>query len=96
MPIRALLKTLAGAALGLSLATVSSAAQQTLAEVYATLASRQFVDLTHEFGPGNPHWKGFGDEKVKTLYQIDPKDMLMPLVVLDVHENAAENPDEDC
>jgi len=33
---------------------------------------------------------------VTTLYQIDPKDMLMPLVVLDVHEKAAENPDEDC
>jgi hypothetical protein len=31
-----------------------------------------------------------------TLYQIDPKDMLMPLVAIEGHEKAAENPDEDC
>src|SRR5437016_10270366 len=97
--------------------------------VYATLATKRFVDLTHSFGPDTPHWKGFGEMKVRTLYtiakdgfhvdefchvgqwgthvdppahfhegkktvdQIDPKDMLMPLVVLDVHEQAARNPD---
>jgi kynurenine formamidase len=97
--------------------------------VYATLASKRFVDLTHTFGTDTPHWKGFGQMKVRTLYtikkdgfhvdefchvgqwgthvdppahfhdglktvdQIDPKDMLLPLVVLDVHEKVAKNPD---
>ena len=104
-------------------------AEPTLAQAYATLASKRFVDLTHAFAPGIPHWKGFGDEQVTTLYtyekdgfvaqqychvgqwgthvdppvhfhkglksvdQIDLKDMLMPLVVLDVHEQAAKDPD---
>jgi kynurenine formamidase len=128
-PFRAFLQTFAGTALGLCLATVSSAAQPTLAQAYATLASKQFIDLTHEFEPSIPHWKGFSDEKVTALYtipkdgfkvqefchvgqwgthvdppahfheglktvdQIDPKDMLMPLVVLDVHKKAAKNAD---
>ncbi len=97
--------------------------------VYATLASKTFVDLTHTFGPSTPHWKGFGEETVTTLYsipkdgfkvqqfthvgqwgthidppahfhdglrtvdQIPPSQMLMPLVVLDVHEKVAKNPD---
>ena len=100
-----------------------------LLAAYATLASRRFVDLTHSFGPDTPHWKGFGEMKVRTLYtiakdgfhvdefchvgqwgthvdppahfhegkktvdQIDPKDMLLPLVVLDVHEKVARNAD---
>jgi len=129
LPIRTLLQILVGGALALCLANLSSAAEPNLAQAYATLASRQFVDLTHEFGPGIPHWKGFSDEKVTTVYtiqkdgfnaqefchvgqwgthvdppshfhqglktvdQIDPKDMLMPLVVLDVHEKVARNPD---
>ncbi len=100
-----------------------------LLSLYATLATKRFVDLTHSFGPDTPHWKGFGEMRVRTLYtiakdgfhvdefchvgqwgthvdppahfhegkksvdQIDPKDMLMPLVVLDVHDKAARNPD---
>jgi kynurenine formamidase len=95
----------------------------------AVMRAHRFVDLTHSFAPGIPHWKGAPDESVKTLYtvkkdgfrineythisqwgthvdapahfheglhtvdQIDPKDMLMPLVVLDVHEKVAKNPD---
>src|SRR5467141_5012694 len=100
-----------------------------LMSLYATLARKRFVDLTHSFGPDTPHWKGFGEMRVRTLYtivkdgfhvdelchvgqwgthvdppahfhegkksvdQIDPKDMLMPLVVLDVQDKAACNPD---
>lgn len=30
---------------------------------------------------------------LKTVDQIDPKDMLLPLVVIDVHEKVAQNPD---
>jgi len=100
-----------------------------LSDAYATLATKRFVDLTHTFGPTTPHWKGFGEEKVTTLYtikkdgfkvqqfthvgqwgthidapahfheglravdQIPPKEMLLPLVVLDVHGKVAKNPD---
>jgi kynurenine formamidase len=105
------------------------AATPNLNETYATLASRRFVDLTHTFGPNTPHWKGFGEEKVTTLYtikkdgfkvqqfthvgqwgthidppahfheglrtvdQIPPQEMLLPLVVIDVHAKVAKNPD---
>jgi kynurenine formamidase len=106
-----------------------------LADAYAVISSKKFVDLTHAFEPGIPHWKGFPDEQRETLYwyekgrgklgdgfyaqsytlvgqwgthvdppahfakggrtvdQISPKEMIMPLVVLDVHEKAAKNPD---
>lgn len=99
------------------------------------IRSKQFVDLTHSFEPGIPHWPGFPDEKRETLYwydegvgtkgkgffaqqfthvgqwgthcdppahfvkgkrtidQIAPKEMILPLVVLDVHEKAAKNLD---
>src|SRR5579862_5451574 len=114
-----------------SSATASSgdATGASLTEALATLKAHHFVDLTHTFAPGIPHWKGAPNERVKTLYtvekdgfrineychigqwgthvdppahfhtglhtvdQIDPADMLMPLVVIDVHEKAAKNPD---
>ncbi len=31
-----------------------------LAEAYRIIASKQFVDLTHSFSPLTPVWKGFG------------------------------------
>ncbi len=101
----------------------------TLGEVYATLHTKRFVDLTHAFAPGIPHWKGFKAEKIRTLYTIqkdgfwaqefthpgqwgthvDPpahfhaglrtvdqiplEQMILPLVVLDVHEKVARDPD---
>lgn len=100
-----------------------------LAKAWQIIRNKQFVDLTHSFGPGIPHWKGFADEKREILYtykkdgflvhlyshvgqwgthvdppghffegkrtvdQIDLKEMIMPLVVLDIHENVAKNPD---
>jgi kynurenine formamidase len=100
-----------------------------LTDALAVLKAHRFVDLTHAFAPGIPHWKGAPDERVKTLYtvdkdgfrineychigqwgthvdppahfhtglhtvdQIDLKDMLMPLVVIDVHDKVAKNPD---
>jgi kynurenine formamidase len=109
--------------------------EPTLADALAVIRSKQFVDLTHAFEPGIPHWPGFPDEKRETLYwydegvgtkgkaffaqqfthvgqwgthcdppahfvkgkrtidQIDPKEMILPLVVIDVHEKAATNPD---
>jgi kynurenine formamidase len=129
---------LAISALALTVTTrgaTSQAEAPTLAQAYATIASKQFVDLTHSFSPDIPHWKGFDKERVRTLYwydpkpgtrgsgffvqefchvgqwgthvdppahfvrggrtvdQIDPKEMVMPLVVLDEHEQVARNPD---
>jgi kynurenine formamidase len=109
--------------------------RQTLLDIYAVLKTKRFVDLTHAFGPGIPHWPGFPDEKRETLYyhdegvgslgsgffaqrytlvgqwgtHVDPpahfarglrtvdeigvKEMLLPLVVLDVHRAVAKDPD---
>ncbi len=107
----------------------------TLKDAWQLIRTRRFVDLTHAFSPGIPHWKGFSDEKRETLYwyepgvgtsgsgfyaqsfthvgqwgthvdppahfvkglrtvdQISVKEMILPLVVIDVHEKVARNPD---
>jgi kynurenine formamidase len=121
-----------GASAGAESSTTASSGDATgasLTEALATLKAHRFVDLTHSFAPGIPHWKGAPDERVKTLYtvqkdgfrineychvgqwgthvdapahfhagmhsvdQIDPKEMLMPLVVIDVHAKVAKNAD---
>ena len=110
-------------------ASAAQPVQPSLTDALAVLQSHRFVDLTHAFGPGIPHWKGAPNERVKTLYtvakdgfqineychigqwgthvdppahfhaglhsvdQIEPKDMLMALVVIDVHDKVAHNPD---
>lgn len=117
------------AALPITVSVAHADSKPDLMSIYSTLSSKRFVDLTHTFGVDTPHWKGFGEMKVRTLYtikkdgfhveefchvgqwgthvdppahfhdglksvdQIDPKDMLMPLVVLDVHEQVAKNAD---
>ncbi len=111
------------------LLTPAAAAPPTLDQAYTVLHSKRFVDLTHAFGPGIPHWKGFGDEQVRTIYtydkagflaqqfthvgqwgthidppahfhaglrtvdQIRPDEMLLRLVVLDIHARVAKDPD---
>ncbi|MDQ6807903.1 MAG: cyclase family protein [Verrucomicrobiota bacterium] len=122
----------------IAVALTSAFGQKTapaLAEIEQILKTKKFVDLTHAFGPGIPHWKGFPDEKRETVYwydkkpgmlgdgffaqsfthvgqwgthvdppahfirglrtvdQIDLKEMILPLVVIDVHEEAAKNAD---
>ena len=114
---------------------VAVAAEPTLLEIYQVLQKKEFVDLTHSFAPGIPHWPGFPNERRETIYwydegvgsagygffahvythvgqwgthcdppahfikdlrtidQISVKEMLLPLVVLDIHEKAAQNPD---
>jgi kynurenine formamidase len=106
-----------------------------LLELQKVLVSKKFVDLTHEFAPGIPHWPGFPDEQQKTIYwyekqpglmgdgffaeifthvgqwgthvdppahfhkglrtvdQIELKEMILPLVCVDVHEECAKSPD---
>jgi kynurenine formamidase len=120
----------------------SGADDKPLWQIQQTLASKKYVDLTHEFAPGIPRWPGFPDETRKTIYWYDPpkagspsrpdtfgsgffsevfthvgqwgthvdppahfikglrtvdqielKEMILPLVVVDVHEEAAKNPD---
>ncbi|MDR7866402.1 MAG: cyclase family protein [Sporomusaceae bacterium] len=109
-----------------------SAAEQgesDLQRAWEIIRTKQLVDLTHAFGPGIPHWKGFSDEKREILYtykkdgflvhlythvgqwgthvdppahffagkrtvdQIDLTEMILPLVVLDIHEAVAKNAD---
>jgi len=116
-------------------ACIQSSDRPTLGEIWQTIQNKQFVDLSHAFEPGIPHWKGFPDEKRETLFwydpgvgylgsgfyaqsyffvgqwgthvdppvhfakglrtvdQIDVREMVLPLVVIDVHEKAARNPD---
>jgi hypothetical protein len=50
---------------------ISSSPQPTLADALAVIKSKRFVDLTHAFEPGIPHWPGFPDEKRETLYGYD-------------------------
>lgn len=54
-------------------------AEPSLLEAYETIRSKQFVDLTHAFGPNTPVWSGFGqarfspaaDPETKTPYTIE-------------------------
>lgn len=98
-------------------------------EIYKTLSSKKFVDLTHAFKPGIPKWKGYPDEKRKTLYnyrkdgfwaeeytlvgqwgthvdapahfhqglrtvdEIPIEEMVAPLVLINLSEKAAHDPD---
>src|ERR1700726_13589 len=131
--MRAWVRTLCCAAASAAISAVACAADTakatSLTDALAVMQSHHFVDLTHAFAPGIPHWKGVPNESVKTLYtvekdgfrineychigqwgthvdppahfhtglrtvdQIDLKDMLMPLVVIDVHDKVAKNPD---
>ena len=108
--------------------------EPSLEQVWQTISKKEFVDLTHAFAPGIPHWPGFPDERAERIFWYDPgvapgsgfyaqyfshvgqwgthvdppahfvkggrtldrigvKEMIMPLVVLDVHEKVAGNPD---
>jgi kynurenine formamidase len=44
----------------LALASSACGGPSDLAQAYQTIASKQFVDLTHSFGPDTPVWAGFG------------------------------------
>ena len=46
-------------------------AQSDLARAYRVIASKQFVDLTHSFGPNTPVWSCFGQAKMTPA--ADPK-----------------------
>jgi kynurenine formamidase len=109
--------------------------EPSILEIQRILATKKYVDLTHAFAPGIPHWHGFPEEKLETAYwyekgkgslgegffaeiythvgqwgtHVDPpahfirglrtvdqitlQEMILPLVVIDVHEESAKNPD---
>jgi len=46
-------------------------AQTDLARAYRIIAAKEFVDLTHAFGPETPVWAGFGQAKFSPA--ADPK-----------------------
>jgi hypothetical protein len=50
---------------------------RTLQDAYAIIKSKKFVDLTHAFEPGVPHWPGFPDEQRETLYSYRPGEASM-------------------
>ena len=98
-------------------------------QVFDILKSKEKVDLTHSFKPGIPHWDGFPNETVETVYnfstsgfltqkfifvgqwgthvdapahfhqgkrtvdQIGVQEMVLPIVVLDIHQKVSGNPD---
>lgn len=109
-----------------------------MTRVWHIIQDKQFVDLTHSFEPGIPHWPGFPDGErellfwyddnppgpgtagtgfyaqyyshvgqwgthvdppahfvrdLRTVDQIEVKEMIMPLVIIDVHQKVARDPD---
>ncbi len=44
----------------------------TLKDTWQLIRTKRFVDLTHAFSAGIPHWKGFPDEKREILYWYEP------------------------
>ncbi len=107
----------------------SSIENPSLWQFYDILNSKDYVDLTHSFRPGIPHWQGFPNETVVTIFnfstsgflaqkfslvgqwgthvdapvhfhqgkrtvdQIGVKEMVLPLIVLDIHQKVLMNPD---
>jgi kynurenine formamidase len=61
-----LARQLHGLLVSLSILVATSAAAQaeSTMEAYKILAGKQFVDLTHRFGPETPVWSGFGQAKM--------------------------------
>src|SRR2546421_10414031 len=54
-----------------------SADEPSLWQIQQILAHKQYVDLTHEFAPGIPHWPGFPDEARKTIYWYEKRPDVM-------------------
>ena len=46
-------------------------AQSDLTRAYRIIGSKQYIDLTHSFGPESPVWSGFGQAKMTPA--ADPK-----------------------
>ncbi|HYH23000.1 MAG TPA: cyclase family protein [Azospirillum sp.] len=68
------MKVFAAAVAALLLTTATAGAQSPtgLWGVVEQLRGKTFVDLTHAFRPGIPHWPGFDEEERVVLYHYDP------------------------
>src|SRR6476660_3871209 len=66
----ACLSMLAAAAIGFGLVATAQAETQ-LGRAFRIIAGKQFVDLTHSFGPNTPVWSGFGQAKMTPA--VDPQ-----------------------
>jgi len=53
--------------------TSAEAGPKQLWKIQKLLAGKKFVDLTHSFAPGIPHWPGFPDETRKTIYWYEKR-----------------------
>ncbi len=60
-----------GVSLGVFLAASQTASTASLDNLYRTLVSKTFVDLTHSFGPNTPVWSGLPQAKISPAF--DPK-----------------------
>jgi kynurenine formamidase len=67
---RSCLKAIAAAAMTFGL-VASAPAETALGRAYRVIAAKQFVDLTHSFGPDTPVWSGFGQAKMTPA--VDPQ-----------------------
>lgn len=45
--------------------------QASLLQIYDVLKGKKFVDMTHAFSPGIPHWPGFEDMKMEKIFDYD-------------------------
>lgn len=62
MQIKIIIRVLAAIAaiiVALVITACTPARKLTLMEIYALIKTKQFIDLTHCFEPGIPHWPGF-------------------------------------
>ncbi len=64
-------------------AAVAADASRGSIDLYAALANQKFIDLTHTFVHAG----------LRTIDQIPLQQMVLPLVVIDVHDKVAKNPD---
>ena len=106
----------------------STVNQNEILKALELLKKKEWVDLTHTFGPESPHFHAFNDAEFKTLFthddgffaqeftfpgqygthidapihfvrgrryldELDLKELVLPLVVIDKSKEAAENPD---
>jgi kynurenine formamidase len=62
-------------ALGLTVTACGANAggEPTLWNIQKVIASKKYVDLTHDFSPGIPRWPGFPEETRKTIYWYDKR-----------------------
>ena len=56
-------------ALGLTLLCGPCNAASDLDRAYRIIAGKEFVDLTHSFGPTTPVWSGFGQAKFTPAFE---------------------------